>query len=467
MVREKDFENILAKYPELIEEGLTLLGQQVRVYGRIMDLLFEDEFKRKLIVELKIGPIKDQHIGQVLSYEGMLLSSEDPTIRVMLIGNRVPPNIQRSLDHHGIAWREITLSSLREFIISRNDKEFQGLFDDYMPIPPLKSSSTKNNSAGDDKSRTSIVELVARLRSSDNYKNFRVILQKKIDNEEEAKEILITNLGRLNKKHLTEVFTLIDEPYPYLKDGKISNAPWFGRLLKSNTSTLLEENKDTINTWFNILTDSSLSLEERFDILLNSPHRIRGLNVGFITLMLYIFDKTNYTIWFEGLHNGLALLFPDLENYSGTSSQYQSFNDRAIKFVKDYGFDPTELDWILSTGIHNIHESQSGSPKTRKIQSEIPNGDGFINRDSNPFSSADWIMQNRPLTTHRKTQLAFLFNKDIETIRKIEPNKGSYPAFVGIRWGFATIEGDRLSETEKWKYQFNYDDYGQPLAKNR
>ena len=107
MLFEKNFEDIIAKYPELIEDDLTLKGRQVTLYGRRMDLLFEDKFRRRLIVELKIGPIKDVHIGQVLSYEGMLLSGEDPTIRVMLIGNRVPPNIQRSLDHHGIAWCEI------------------------------------------------------------------------------------------------------------------------------------------------------------------------------------------------------------------------------------------------------------------------------------------------------------------------------------------------------------------------
>ena len=53
---------------------------------------------RKLIIELKIGPIKDEHIGQILSYEGMILSHDDPAVRVMLIGNRVPPNIQKSLE---------------------------------------------------------------------------------------------------------------------------------------------------------------------------------------------------------------------------------------------------------------------------------------------------------------------------------------------------------------------------------
>jgi hypothetical protein len=115
-MKETKFEDILCKYPELIEDGLILKGRQVTCYGRRMDILLDDKFGHKLIIELKIGPIKDVHIGQILSYEGMLLSSEDPTIRVMLIGNRVPPNIQRSLDHHGIAWKEISLSHIKEFV---------------------------------------------------------------------------------------------------------------------------------------------------------------------------------------------------------------------------------------------------------------------------------------------------------------------------------------------------------------
>jgi hypothetical protein len=125
---ERTFETILAKYPELIENGLEIKGRQVSMYGRRMDLLFEDSFQRKLLIELKVGPIKDQHIGQVMSYEGMLLSADDPTIRVMLIGNRVPPNLRRSLDHHGIAWKEISVSVLLAHLKDRNDSEMLGLF---------------------------------------------------------------------------------------------------------------------------------------------------------------------------------------------------------------------------------------------------------------------------------------------------------------------------------------------------
>ena len=125
---ERTFETILAKYPELIENGLEMKGRQVSMYGRRMDLLFDDAFQRKLIIELKVGPIKDQHMGQVLSYEGMLLSADDPTIRVMLIGNRVPPNIRRALDHHGIAWKEISVSSLLVHLRAKCDSEIPGLF---------------------------------------------------------------------------------------------------------------------------------------------------------------------------------------------------------------------------------------------------------------------------------------------------------------------------------------------------
>ena len=102
---KRTFETILAKYPEVIENGLEMKGRQVSMYGRRMDLLFEDAFQRKLIIELKVGPIKDQHMGQVLSYEGMLLSADDPSIRVMLIGNRFPPNIREPLIITGLRGR--------------------------------------------------------------------------------------------------------------------------------------------------------------------------------------------------------------------------------------------------------------------------------------------------------------------------------------------------------------------------
>ncbi len=127
-MKEQDFEDILSKYPELIEEGLTLKGRQKHVRGNYVDLLFDDRHGHTLIVELKKGVIKSQHIAQLLDYEGHFLSPDDPTVRVMLIGNWVPPNLWRSLDHHGFEWREITASSLIEFLKEKDDKEFLAYF---------------------------------------------------------------------------------------------------------------------------------------------------------------------------------------------------------------------------------------------------------------------------------------------------------------------------------------------------
>jgi len=129
MIPEKVFEDIICKYPELVENGLTLKGRQITLYGRRIDILFEDKYNRKLIIELKAGPIKDEHIGQILSYEGMLLTADDPTLRIMLVGTRVPPNLQKSLDHHGIAWKEITYSYLNKYIEEKNDTFYLSFFD--------------------------------------------------------------------------------------------------------------------------------------------------------------------------------------------------------------------------------------------------------------------------------------------------------------------------------------------------
>src|ERR1019366_9656700 len=128
--------------------GLQLTGRQMTMYGRRMDLVFSDRFHRTLITELKWGPIKDTHIGQIMAYEGILLSSTDPSIRVMLIGTRVPPNLRNSLDHHGIAWREITPVDLISFLGSKCDHDLLRVFEEatVSPLgPPKKRSSVRSS----------------------------------------------------------------------------------------------------------------------------------------------------------------------------------------------------------------------------------------------------------------------------------------------------------------------------------
>ena len=52
----------------------------------------------------------------------------------MLVGNRVPANIQKSLDDHGIAWKEVTFSHLKEFLKDKKDEPLLNLLDYEEPV---------------------------------------------------------------------------------------------------------------------------------------------------------------------------------------------------------------------------------------------------------------------------------------------------------------------------------------------
>ncbi|MGA3213515.1 MAG: endonuclease NucS domain-containing protein [Terriglobales bacterium] len=133
MANERDFEDVLVRYPELIEEGLRLIGRQVVVCGRRIDLLFEDKLRQTLVVELKWGPIKDEHVGQIMYYQGALLSGREP-VRTMLVGTRVPAAIQRSLDFNGLASKEIRLSTLVDFLKSKGETDVVRTFEADLPL---------------------------------------------------------------------------------------------------------------------------------------------------------------------------------------------------------------------------------------------------------------------------------------------------------------------------------------------
>jgi len=140
-MNERDFEDIVCKYPDLIEDGLVFQGRQVVLRGKRADIVFSDKRGQNLIVELKKGIVLREHIAQLLDYEGYFLSKDDPTIRVMLIGNRVPENLKRSLDHHGLEWRELTNSFLVDFLKAKNDPLLQTVLSNV----PLVSFKQKVN----------------------------------------------------------------------------------------------------------------------------------------------------------------------------------------------------------------------------------------------------------------------------------------------------------------------------------
>ena len=131
-------------------------------------------------------------------------------------------NIQKSLDHHGIAWREISFSKLKEFLSERKDEAFWDVFN--IEEPGIKYSNSAGYKFNKPKFATT-EELITALKSSEIYRSFKNILNQKIQNEDRAKSILVENLASLNYKHIKEVISLIDEAYPYDKMGRIVKVP--------------------------------------------------------------------------------------------------------------------------------------------------------------------------------------------------------------------------------------------------
>jgi hypothetical protein len=188
---------------------------------------------------------------------------------------------------------------------------------------------------------------VYKFKNSYKYKLFKDVLYKKIENERNAKLILESNIGKLNQNHLLEIINLVDECYSR-EACHVMPGPWFGRMLKSNTKNLLNSDIKYINIWFCILSNSYIDLPERIDMLRKDPYRIKGLNIGFITLMLYLLDNTRNLIWLEEHHEGLRMLDPELTRFSGKGEQYNIYNNHAYNFAAKYSFKSVELDYVFS-----------------------------------------------------------------------------------------------------------------------
>ncbi len=153
---ERDLENALAKYPELIEDGMSFLGRQVHVDGKFVDLLFKDKHGVLVIVEVKRGIIKREHIAQLLDYEGYFLRNGRSDVRVMLVGNKVPNNFQNSLDHHGIEWREIPFDDLKHFLEDKKDIELLNNFSLSEANQNTRSPKHNNDDSSASRSRGNI-----------------------------------------------------------------------------------------------------------------------------------------------------------------------------------------------------------------------------------------------------------------------------------------------------------------------
>lgn len=122
---EKDIENLIAKYPDEFfpSSGFKLLGQQVRLGKCFADIIFEDKYNRKVIIEVKRGILSRDASGQVMEYYGLLKNEEPESIvELILCANIIPAERRTFLETTGIECKELGINRLNEIASKYNYK---------------------------------------------------------------------------------------------------------------------------------------------------------------------------------------------------------------------------------------------------------------------------------------------------------------------------------------------------------
>jgi hypothetical protein len=319
---------------------------------------------KELVDELKIhfngiGDISEKKL-QLQTIEKSILEFQKKNIRVPDELRHLKINITLQIEkfEEAIYMVRYLQKELNHSIVDLGNLDIKGT--SYKRIKSSKTRKISDDKSGYQKLITPLAEnkkytneeIVTQILKDKIYISFRSVVHKKRENERLAQDILLNNLGKLNKEKLQRIFDLVDEPYL----PEFDTRPWFGNLMnKPNTETLLNSTDIVINRWFDNLFNESLPIEERiYDLVAkNSIYNIKGSKVGLASLMLYLSDKTKYSIWFEALHNGLKIFYPSLEKFptsptKKTGQLYTSFNKHSKELLIKYNFQNTECDCLLN-----------------------------------------------------------------------------------------------------------------------
>ncbi len=116
-MKEKDIENLIAKYPDEFFEDkkLILVEQQANLGKFFADIIFKDEGGNKVIVEIKRGIPKRDAIGQLMEYYGEYKNSnKEDNVKLVLVGNVIPTRLKISMEYFGIQTKEIQMQKLKD-----------------------------------------------------------------------------------------------------------------------------------------------------------------------------------------------------------------------------------------------------------------------------------------------------------------------------------------------------------------
>jgi len=114
---EKDIENLIAQHPDEFfpNSGFMLVGQQVKLGKCYADIIFNDRYNRKIIVEVKRGILSRDASGQIMEYYGLLKTERpDDFVELILCANIIPTERRKFLENVGIECKELGFNVLNQ-----------------------------------------------------------------------------------------------------------------------------------------------------------------------------------------------------------------------------------------------------------------------------------------------------------------------------------------------------------------
>jgi hypothetical protein len=113
---EREMQDLLWKYPaKFFNEPLKQFAWEISSDVGRADIVFEDQYGRLLIVEVKRGKLPREAIGQLLDYFGMMKQRyPDKSVEMMVVAWTIPAERRLICEHRDIACREISEKTFRD-----------------------------------------------------------------------------------------------------------------------------------------------------------------------------------------------------------------------------------------------------------------------------------------------------------------------------------------------------------------
>lgn len=313
---------------------------------------------------MKKGAVLRKDVAQLLEYEGHFVSTDNPNVRVMLVGNRVPKNLRRSLDHHGFEWKELTITSLITFLRQKDDPDLLNPLTSEEPLTrdihkdELNSSgmvkhlstervvdaATTFASPAASPSRDAVERAVAHIREE--YLEDPSFHSVRRQAEAKAKEMLDSILGGMSPDDIRHFLDYMNRESIKGRTGPTR----FGRPFTNIASKQICECPHEFNEWIGALwrAEEDGLQNALASFLTNNP--IKGAGTLLATFVLYLRTPAAFNIWTKKLGANLAKAFSGSPP-SGKSQheRYAHFNRRVFGLpVTSFRLVPQEVDLVLS-----------------------------------------------------------------------------------------------------------------------